>query len=947
MNSSQRSRQVTLNEYQTRQKIIDEQLRLAGWNPDDPSQVIQELDIFLSGGGLEAVAQPISEYDGRRFADYALLLEGRPAAVIEAKRTSKDARLGQEQALQYAQQIQEQYGGPIPFIFYTNGYETYYWESDLYPPARIHGFPTKEDLSWLQLRRESRKPLSVELINSDIAGRDYQIAAIRSVLEELERKRQKFLLVMATGTGKTRTATALFDVLIRARWAKRILFLVDRIALRNQALDAFKHHVPSEPRWPSSYKEREFAPNRRVYVNTYPTMLNLIQNGTTPETWVSPFFFDLIIADESHRSIYNIYKQVLDYFHGIKLGLTATPRDHIDHDTFKLFSCEQGVPTFGYSYEEAVSHEPPFLSDFEVLKVRSKFQIEGIKGEELSEAEKKRLIAEGKDIEEIDFEGSDLERKVTNSGTNALIIREFMEECIKDNTGTLPGKSIFFAITKAHARRLQDLFDALYPEHAGRLSRVIVSDDPRVYGKGGLLNQFKNANMPRVAISVDMLDTGVDIREVVNLVFAKPVYSYVKFWQMIGRGTRVLEEDPAQRKPWCMNKDKFLIIDCWGNFEFFEMHPPGIEPGTQTPLPVRLFNARLDKLEVALEVGRSDVVDRVSTSIREDLARLPQNNVVVMDSRADLAVVLPDEYWNRLNDEKLLFLGSQIAPVMRALSNVDFKAMRFETEVVDLGTALLSGNQDAFEAIRESIVSQVEELPLSVNVVAKERAFIEDVLTDHWWRIPSEEKQQELVDRLAPLMKFRQEPRKPMMILDLADITEVKERIPFGRDHEWLPIATYRERVEEYIRNLVAENPVLQKIQSGQSISEEEALELARLLETQDPHITLDGLRKAYDQRTAGFLRLIRHILGLEELEGWSTAVARAFDEFISDHTTLTSLQIRFLQTLRTFILQTGKIEKADLIEEPFTRIHPKGVRGVFTDKEIEEILALAASLTA
>ena len=342
---------MTLSEAQTRRQLIDENLRLAGWNVQDPSQVSLELDIDLAQAGHSVAAEPQSPYSGHQFADYALLSHGKPLAVVEAKKTSKDAALGKEQALQYAQNLQKIHGGEIPFVFYTNGHDTYFWESDFYPPVKVYGFPTRDDLEWLNQRRETRKPLSVELINTDIAGRDYQIAAIRSILEKVEAKHRKFLLVMATGTGKTRTAVALLDVLSRARWAKRILFLVDRIALRDQALDAFKEFVPAEPRWPNPEGDKVFPKDRRIYVTTYPTMLNLIQNGTSPKTWISPHFFDVLIADESHRSIYNIYYQVLEYFNAIRLGLTATPTDHIDHDTFKLFDCETHDPTFAYTYQ--------------------------------------------------------------------------------------------------------------------------------------------------------------------------------------------------------------------------------------------------------------------------------------------------------------------------------------------------------------------------------------------------------------------------------------------------------------------------------------------------------------------------------------------------------------------------------------------------------------------
>ena len=660
-----------MNEAQTRKKLIDDRLALAGWKVNDPSQVIQELDILLQASGAPSVPVPGNPFSGHLFADYALMRNGKPIAVLEAKRATASAELGREQALHYATHLQKIRGGRLPFILYSNGYDTFLWESEFYPPTKIRGFPSRDDLEWMDERRSGRKPLSVELIDTQIAGRDYQIAAIRSILEGVESKRRRFLLVMATGTGKTRIATALVDVLRRAKWAKRVLFLVDRVALRDQALDAFKEHIPSEPFWPKA-GETGLARDRRLYVTTYPTMLNLIEGGTTPATWVSPHFFDLVIADESHRSIYNIYKQVLDYFSAIKVGLTATPTDHIDHDTFQIFECPANNPTHAYTYEEAVNHQPPYLCDFEVLKVRSKFQVDGIKAGQLPTSVQKQLVADGKDLDDIDFEGTDLERKVTNSGTNALIVREFMEESIKDPSGTLPGKSILFAISQGHARRLEKMFDALYPEHAGKLARVLVSGDRFVHGKGGLLDQFRSQDMPRVAISVDMLDTGVDVREIVNLVFAKPVFSYTKFWQMIGRGTRVLDADPAKRKPWCPAKDKFLIIDCWANFDFFGMNPKGRDPQEQVPLPVRLFRARLDKWATAMGAGQSTAAQAVLEDLRADLADLPSNNVIVLDHLQAIHRVQADPFWAQPNTLDLAWLRTTVAPLLRVRTSSDY-----------------------------------------------------------------------------------------------------------------------------------------------------------------------------------------------------------------------------------------------------------------------------------
>ncbi len=876
-------------------------------------------------------------FAGHQFVDYALNLHGRPAAVVEAKRTVRDAELGREQALQYAQNIQRLRGGELPLIFYTNGYDNYFWESDFYPPAKVHGFPTRDDLEWLVQRHSERRPLSIELINTGIVGRDYQLAAIRKTLEGIEAKRHKFLLVMATGTGKTRTAVALLDVLTRAKWAKRVLFLVDRVALRDQALEAFKEFMPAEPRWPDD-GDREFRRDRRVYVATYPNMLNLIQDGESPQSWISPYFFDVIVADESHRSIYNTYKQVLDYFCGLKLGLTATPQDKIDHDTFLLFDCGARDPNFAYTYQEAVEHDPPYLCRFEVLRVRTKFQIEGIHGRALSEEDRQRLLAEGRDLDAIDFEGTDLERKVTNSGTNALIVREFMEESIKDSSGVLPGKSIFFALSKAHARRLEELFDHLYPEHKGRLARVIVSEDPRVHGKGGLLDQFKNQDMPRVAISVDMLDTGADIREVVNLVFAKPVYSFVKFWQMIGRGTRRLDAEPSKRKPWCGEKDKFLIIDCWGNFNFFKMNPEGREPGVQVPMPVRLFRARLDKLEAAASAGRPDICEAVKKDLQADLAALPKNNVVVLENQAHLAKAVDESFLNHLKAEGIGFLRATVAPILRARSEADFKALRFETEVVELGCALLANNKEAFEAIKQSLQSQVSELPLTVNIVAKEKDLISAVQFEDWWLQPTEEKLRLLVERLAPLMKYRQVDRGSLTRLDLQDISSEREWVEFGPGHERLAVSAYRDKAEALVRDLLEKNLVLQKIEEGEPVSEDELHDLADILERNALHLNVDVLRRLYDNKRASFIQFIRHMLGRERLEPWAQTVTKEFDEFIALHNTFSSQQIQFLQTLRTFVIQTGEVSRESLISQPFTNIHPRGILGLFQPSQRQEI---------
>jgi len=886
--------------------------------------------------------EPDLEY-GTTFSDYVLLnKDGKPLAVVEAKRTSKDAALGKEQAKQYCERIFEK-TGQLPFCFYTNGLDIYFWNLGQAPPKKVIGYPTRDDLTRLDFIRKRKKPLASELINTSIAGRDYQIQAIRKIMESLEKKRTKFLLVMATGTGKTRTCIALVDALMRASWAEKALFLVDRIALRDQALDAFKEHLPNEPTWPKR-GEKSIADDRRVYVATYPTMLNIVRDK---EQTLSPHFFDLIVIDESHRSIYNTYQEVLKYFNTITLGLTATPTDVIDHNTFELFECEDGLPTFAYSYEEAVNNIPPYLCNFQVMKIHTKFQNEGINKRTVSLEDQKKLLFEGRDIADINYEGKDLEKSVRNKGTNALIVKEFMEECIKDPNGVLPGKSIFFCQTIAQARQVEKIFDILYPEYTGELAKVMVSDDSRVYGKGGLLDQFKTQNMPRVALSVDMLDTGIDVRELVNLVFAKPVFSYTKFWQMIGRGTRLLE--PTQMKPWCTEKDAFLILDCWDNFEYFKLNPKGKELKPQIPLPVRYASLRVDKIEVALELDERDIALKEINKLREQIAQLPSQSVVIQDAQTAIEKVLSADFWKDLSIKDIDFLRDVIIPLFRTMSQVDFKKMRFEKDVVETSLAFLENDTDKFEILKANIQEQVSQLPQTVNIVAKHSVYINQVLRNKYWSVINDSEFNVLSDKLGYLMKYIERPStgSGMDQLNLEDIVTKKEYVEFGPQNESVSITKYREMVEKKVTEMVSKNPILQKIQNGEGVTPEEAETLAKELLEEDPHITESLLQKVYNNQRAKLVAFIKHILGIEVLERFDETVSKKVAQFIQEHNTLTARQIDFLNLLRDFIIDKGTIHKRNLLEAPFTVIHPKGIQGVFSPTEIKEIVTLTEQLVA
>jgi len=629
-----------VNEGQTRVDLIDPAMIRAGWKVGEGPE--------FSAWSEYKITFPEGSTPAHNYVDYCLMHDGKVYAVVEAKKTIRGAEQGREQARQYAHDVHAycQPDGPMPFIFYTNGLELYFWDEEGgYPPRKIKSgnYPTPDDLQYLMWKKMNQESMVNTPVDASIAGRYYQTQAIQAVAERFEQdKFRESLLVMATGTGKTRTATALVDVMQKSKWTKRILFLVDRRALRDQALSAYKEHLTEPSTYPKP-DDRGFPLDRRVYVQTYHTMLGVIQKQ---ENYVSPFFFDLIIADEAHRSLFNTFKEIIDYFDALKVGLTATPKSKVHASSYELFSCSDGMPTFEYSYDRAVSDG--FLNDYEVLKVRTGVQIDGLKGEKLSEEQREKLILQGIDPDEIDFEGKDLEKEFTNKDTNRKILMELMENGIMDDSGTTPGKTIVFCATQNHAEAMKKLLDEMYPHYSGRLGEVITSRMEKVHEKGGLLDQFKNHDFPRIAFSVDMLDTGIDVREIVNLVFAKPVRSWIKFWQMIGRGTRVLEEDPAARKPWCREKDRFQIIDCWENFEYFGENPTASTDKATIPMPVRLFKARIKRLEASLKATDQATAALMRDQLREQVDNLPANSVVVQDSATTLHRVKDDIFWEGL-----------------------------------------------------------------------------------------------------------------------------------------------------------------------------------------------------------------------------------------------------------------------------------------------------------
>lgn len=549
-----------ISEYETRKKYIDLDLKIAGW---DFKRDIEE--------ELKVEGMPNSE--GVGYVDYVMFGEnGKPLGIVEAKRTSIDPKQGKQQAKLYADCIEKKYG-QRPVIFYTNGFETYIWDDSEYPERRVSGFYTKEELNLIIDRRTMKLSLDNVNIDQNITNRYYQKDAIMAVCSALKDKQRKALLVMATGSGKTRVAISIVDVLTRHNYIKNVLFLADRITLVNQAKNNFSNLLPNMTLC-SLLDNKDNPEECRMVFSTYPTMMNAIDDARRKDgkKLFTVGHFDLIIIDESHRSIYKKYGAIFDYFDGILLGLTATPKDEIDKNTYEIFDLENNVPTYAYELEQAV--KDGYLVDYKTLETRFKFLEEGIKYDELSDEEKEKYEETFDDEVGDEISSDALNSWLFNDNTIDQVLNIVMEKGIKVEGGDKLGKTIIFAKNHNHAERISERFNTLYPEYKGEFARVI---DYSVNYNQSLIDDFSDRNkMPQIAISVDMLDTGVDIPEVANLVFFKKVRSKSKFWQMIGRGTRLCKDLLGVGK----DKENFLIFDFCSNFEFFRANPKGVVAAT-------------------------------------------------------------------------------------------------------------------------------------------------------------------------------------------------------------------------------------------------------------------------------------------------------------------------------------------------------------------------------
>ena len=918
---------LEFDEETTRLQLIDAMLKDAGWNVGPRGQNTTEV-----GQEVEVPDQPTTS--GIGYADYVLWDEnGKPLAVVEAKKTTVDAQQGQNQALYYANGLEKKFG-QRPVIFFTNGYDIFIWDdAKKEPPRSLFGFYSKDSLQYLHYQNANRaKVLADTKPKQSIVDRMYQIEAIKRICERFDQRRRFALLVQATGTGKTRVAIAFSDVMLEASWAKRILFLSDRRELRKQARDVFLEHLPGAP---LTYVNRSTADDRekRIYLATYPAMMRCFENFDVG-------FFDLIIADESHRSIYNRYRDLFRYFDAYQVGLTATPIKFVARNTYKMFECEIEDPTANFDYQQAVNHVPPYLCPFEVIKHTTKFLREGIKYSDMTPEQREELEDQVEDAETVNYERLQVAKSVFNKDTDRAIIRNLMENGLKVDDGSKLGKSIVFARNHAHALQLKAVFDELYPQYGGKFCVVIDNYEPRAEQ---LIDDFKTTDGSKdltIAISVDMLDTGIDIPSILNLVFAKPVKSFAKFWQMIGRGTRLCPNVFGPGK----DKEKFRIFDHWGNFEYFDALEEEVEPGRSKSLMQVLFENRLALAEEAIRQQDTDVFQLAVKLIRSDVNALPENTIAVRERWKEVKAVQKEGVIEGFEAATVAVLRDPIAPLMQWRNTAGKEAAyRFDLLVTRLGVALLRESAE-FEDLKADLIGDLTLLPINLAQVNEKIDLIKAVKKPEFWVSPTVAGLDEVRRELRGIMHLKQKtttPVIPPLVLDVKEDSDEYQTDSHEVKLAGLDLVAYRERVEGVFKDLLTKNAALGKIRSGQAVSADEIADLADEIAQIDPAVTLEDLLEHFPNKAKRIELAIRRIVGMDPEQ-----VNTIFTTFVNQFPKLSADQIRFLDLLKNHIAKYGAIEEEKLWEAPFTSIDGNGVSGVFdNDAQLDQLLAIVKQL--
>lgn len=914
-------------EADTRDNLIDLLLREAGWPLTDQ----RDREFPIEG---------MPNNQGIGYADYVLWgADGKPLAVIEAKRTKRNPREGHQQAKLYADGLEAQFG-QRPVIFYTNGYEHWIWDDAAYPPRAIQGFLKQDELALLIERRQSRRALADTPVSKTIVERYYQRRAISKVGQSFETdKQRKALLVMATGSGKTRTVIALVDQLMRANWAKRVLFLADRVALVNQAVGAFKAHLPNAA---TVNLVTERSAQGRVYVSTYPTMMGLIDQKRDDGKAFGVGHFDLVIIDEAHRSVYQRYGAIFDYFDSLLVGLTATPRDEIDRNTYGLFELEDGVPTDYYALDDAVRDE--YLVPPEPISVPLKFQREGIKYEDLSDAEKDQwdMLEWDEDGPPDSIDPQAVNKWLFNIDTVDKVLADVMTNGLKVEGGDRLGKTIIFAKNQAHAEFIEERFNENYPKLAGHFARVITF---KTNYAQSLIDDFSTKDKaPHIAISVDMLDTGIDVPEVVNLVLFKLIRSKTKFWQIIGRGTRLCEDlfGPG------LDKECFYVFDYCQNLEFFGQNPALKEAPAGKALSERLFEARLDLVDELNERARQRELSELAEDaeailveegaasapadegalktqalavLRDYVAGMNLDNFVVRPHRRSVERFQLEETWADVIDDLRHELLEEVAPLPSERSLGTEPAKRFDLLMLNLQLALLKSSR-SFGRYRKQLlhIAAALEEQFSIPVVARHQELILDIQTDPWWEGVTAPLLELVRLRLRDLVQHIDKTKKRLIYSDFEDELGPGASIDLPQIG-----AVDFQRFKRKARHFLLEqedNLTLQKLRRGKPLTGMDIEQLAEMLVTAGV-----GERAQIDEAAKlsnGLGRFIRSLVGLER-----AAVAEAFTEFLAD-ATATADQIEFIEMVIDHLTEKGSMDPGLLYESPFVDVAPQGPNQVF-----------------
>ncbi len=912
------------NEAETRDAFIDLLLHEAGWPLDQPRD--REFPVTGMPNGT-----------GEGFVDYVLWGDdAKPLAVIEAKRTKKDATTGQQQVKLYADCLEAQFG-QRPVIFYTNGYEHWLWDDAFYPPRPVQGFLKKDELALLHQRRQTRKPLSDVDVDTAIAGRAYQTRAIRRVGEVFEKDHQrKVLLVMATGSGKTRTVIALVDQLMRANWVKRVLFLADRRALVRQAHNAFKTQLPSAPsaNLLESHDPRKNDHNgARVLLSTYPTMMNLINEMESGARRFGSGHFDLIVIDEAHRSVYRKYRAIFEYFDSLLVGLTATPRDEIDRDTYSLFELERGVPTDFYDLDQAVADG--YLVPPEAVSVPLRFVREGITYDDLSDEEKEEWDAiewtEDGDVPDR-VEAAAVNKWLFNQDTVDKVLEHLMTHGLKVEEGDRLGKTIIFAKNHKHAAFIAERFDKNYPHLAGSFARVI---DYSVDYAQSLIDDFSDAaKTPHIAISVDMLDTGIDVPEVVNLVFFKIVRSKTKFWQMIGRGTRLCPDlfGPG------MHKDRFLVFDFCQNFEFFNQNPDKTDGALAPSLGEQVFVARVELIGELDSRITPDVQEEPLVDLRRDLkdrlvdevAGMTVDNFIVRPKRLYVEKYQQVEAWETLGAEDRAELCQHVAGLPSAFDDDELEAKQFDRLILQTQLAILRA-EPRFARCQKtirSLAAALEELS-NVPMVAAEMELILEIQTDDYWEGVTLPMLETARRRLRRLIKLIERESRAIVYTDFEDQIGQGTTIDLPAVGSGADKARFLMKVRHFLKQ--HENHItLLKLRRNEQLTPQDLAELERIF--REEGIAEDDDLERIKSEAGGLGLFIRSLVGLDR-----EAAKQALNEFIEGRS---ANQIEFVDMIIDYLTERGSMDPSLLYEAPFTDFDDEGVNGVFSFEEAKKLVA-------